>query len=75
MRNDWKLGIPIGPVVEQSTEHIKQIFDINTVSIMRICSAVVPIMAQRHSGTIVNIGSVVGEMYVPKSPLPVLINY
>lgn len=53
-----------GPLVEQSLDNVKGVFDTNTFAILRVCKAVVPIMAKRHSGTIVNIGSVVGEMYV-----------
>ena len=45
-------------------EDIKQTFDTNAYSILRVCKAVVPIMAKRRSGTIVNIGSIVGEMCV-----------
>ena len=45
-------------------DHIKHIFDTNTFAILRVCKVVVPIMAQRRSGTIVNIGSIVGEMWV-----------
>jgi len=51
-----------GPLAEQTMEDIKQTFDTNTFSILRVCKAVVPIMAERRSGTIVNIGSIVGEM-------------
>ena len=51
-----------GPLVEQSMDAVKQVFDTNTFSILRVCKAVVPIMAKRHRGTIINIGSVMGEM-------------
>lgn len=44
-------------------DSVKQIFDINTFAVLRVCKAVVPFMAKRRSGTIVNIGSIVGEMY------------
>lgn len=44
-------------------DNIKQTFDTNTFAILRVCKAVVPIMAKRRSGTIVNVGSIVGEMY------------
>ena len=53
----------IGPLVEQTMDNIKQIFETNTFAILRVCKAVVPMMAKRRSGTIVNIGSIVGEMY------------
>jgi len=54
-----------GPLAEQTMEDIKQTFDTNTFSILRVCKAVVPIMAERRSGTIVNIGSIVGEISTP----------
>lgn len=44
-------------------DNIKQTFDTNTFAILRVCKAVVPFMAKRRSGTIVNIGSIVGEVY------------
>ena len=44
-------------------DNIQQTFDTNTFAILRVCKAVVPSMAKRRSGTIVNIGSIVGEMY------------
>ena len=55
--------LTIGPLVEQTMDNIKQTFDTNTFAILRVCKAVVPFMAKRRSGTIVNIGSVVGEVY------------
>jgi len=58
-----------GPLVEQSMEVIKQIFDTNTFAILRVCKAIVPIMAKRRSGTIVNIGSIVGEISTPWNAL------
>ena len=53
----------IGPLVEQTMEDIKHTFETNTFGILRVCKAVVPFMAKRRSGTIVNIGSIVGEVY------------
>lgn len=68
MHNDHYLEVLTldtkGPLAEQTIDNIKQVFDTNTFSILRVCKAVVPIMAKRRSGTIVNIGSIVGEMYV-----------
>jgi NAD(P)-dependent dehydrogenase (short-subunit alcohol dehydrogenase family) len=57
------LSFTIGPLVEQTMDNIKQTFDTNTFAILRVCKAAVPHMAKRRSGTIVNIGSIVGEMY------------
>lgn len=54
-----------GPLVEQFSADIKEVFETNTFAILRICKAVVPIMAKQHSGTIVNIGSIVGEISTP----------
>jgi len=51
-----------GPVLEMPIEDVKQIFETNTFAVLRVCKAVVPMMAKRRSGTIVNIGSIVGEM-------------
>lgn len=52
----------LGPIVEQSLDTVKQVFDTNTFSILRVCKAVVPTMAKQKAGTIVNIGSIMGEM-------------
>lgn len=57
--------ISAGPIVEQPIEYVKEVFDTNTYAILRVCKAVVPIMAKRRSGLIVNIGSVVGEISTP----------
>ncbi|KAF9477508.1 oxidoreductase [Pholiota conissans] len=54
-----------GPMVEVPLEQVKEVFETNTFAILRMCKAVTPIMAKRKSGTIVNIGSVVGEIATP----------
>ncbi|KAG5654709.1 hypothetical protein H0H81_007465 [Sphagnurus paluster] len=51
-----------GALIDQSLEDIQANFDTNTFSVLRVAKAVIPLMAQRRSGVIVNIGSVVGEM-------------
>ena len=45
-------------------EHIQRAFDTNVFGVVRTSRAVIPHMAARKSGTIVNIGSFVGELYV-----------
>ncbi|KAK0466431.1 oxidoreductase [Desarmillaria tabescens] len=55
----------IGPLIDQSMDIIKRTYDTNTFSVIRICKTVIPIMAKRHSGVIVNIGSIVGEIPTP----------
>jgi len=57
--------VAAGPVVEVPIEDVKRVFETNTFAILRLCKAVVPSMAQRRSGTIVNIGSIVGEIPTP----------
>ncbi|KAJ3494646.1 hypothetical protein NLJ89_g10765 [Agrocybe chaxingu] len=57
--------IGAGPLAEQPLDFVKQVFDTNTFSILRVCKAVVPIMASRHYGTIVNIGSVFDPLERP----------
>ena len=47
---------------------IERTFDTNVFSIIRMCKAVIPHMAARKTGTIVNISSVTARVYV--SPLP-----
>ncbi|KAG7452387.1 oxidoreductase [Guyanagaster necrorhizus] len=55
----------IGPLIDQSMEIIKRTYNTNTFSVIRMCKTVIPIMAKRHSGLIVNIGSIVGEIPTP----------
>ncbi|KAF8973621.1 oxidoreductase [Flammula alnicola] len=54
-----------GPIVEQPIESVRQAFETNVFAILRVCRAVTPIMAKQKSGTIVNIGSIVGEIATP----------
>lgn len=58
----------LGPVIEVPMDVIERTFDTNVFSIIRMCKAVIPHMAARKTGTIVNISSVTARMYV--SPLP-----
>ncbi|KAJ7481889.1 NAD-P-binding protein [Mycena latifolia] len=55
----------LGPTVDWTAEDVKAVYDTNVFSIVRLCGAVVPHMAKRRSGTIINIGSIVGEFPMP----------
>jgi len=48
-----------GPLIDQTMEDVKLIFDTNTFAVLRLARAVIPLMAKQQSGVIVNIGSVV----------------
>lgn len=47
------------------TEISKRMFDVNVFSLLALTQLVVPHMRERHSGTIVNIGSVGGKVSLP----------
>ena len=51
----------LGPLIDVPMDYVKQTFDTNTISALRVAKAVIPAMAKRRSGVIVNIGSIVGE--------------
>ncbi|KAF8640534.1 hypothetical protein AX17_000196 [Amanita inopinata Kibby_2008] len=53
------------PLADQDIEKVKQAFDTNTYAVLRTAKAVIPEMARRRRGLIVNIGSVVGEIPTP----------
>ncbi|KAI0770927.1 oxidoreductase [Trametes elegans] len=52
-----------GPVIDVSMEETQRAYDANVFSVVRLCKAVIPHMAARKSGTIVNISSVTA--YIP----------
>ncbi|KAJ7907012.1 NAD-P-binding protein [Mycena leptocephala] len=54
-----------GPTIDWKAEDVKAVYDTNVFSIIRLCGAVVPHMAKRRQGTIINIGSIVGEFPTP----------
>ena len=58
------------PVIDVSMAEIIQIYDTNVFSVLRMAKAVIPHMAARKSGTIVNIGSIGGEVCVGLSRPP-----
>ncbi|KAG6866056.1 hypothetical protein C0991_009153 [Blastosporella zonata] len=54
-----------GALIDQTIEDVKQAFDTNTFAILRVAKTVIPLMAKRRTGVIVNIGSIVGEIPTP----------
>lgn len=68
LRDDARIGILINNAgvpqpkgfLEQTAESIESLIALNTTAVTRLAAAVAPRLAQSGSGTIVNIGSVVG---------------
>ncbi|KAI0329157.1 oxidoreductase [Cubamyces sp. BRFM 1775] len=54
-----------GPIIDLSMEEIKHAYDANVYSVIRMCKAVIPHMAARKSGTIVNISSLQAHIPTP----------
>ncbi|KAJ6575620.1 NAD-P-binding protein [Mycena vulgaris] len=54
-----------GPILEVPFEQIKTVYDTNILSVLRVSRAVLPHMAHRKSGLVVNISSIVGEIPTP----------
>jgi NAD(P)-dependent dehydrogenase (short-subunit alcohol dehydrogenase family) len=52
----------VGPLTDVSDDHVRRVFETNTFSIIRVARAVIPEMAKRKQGLIVNIGSIVGNV-------------
>ena len=53
-----------GPMIDVSMDVIQKAYDANVFSVIRMCKAVIPHMAARKSGTIVNISSIQAYMSV-----------
>uniref|UniRef100_A0A2N9G0C3 Uncharacterized protein n=1 Tax=Fagus sylvatica TaxID=28930 RepID=A0A2N9G0C3_FAGSY len=54
-----------GPLAELPLDTIRKAWEINTLGQLRLVQQVVPYMASRHSGNIVNVGSIVGMVPTP----------
>ncbi|THV07603.1 oxidoreductase [Dendrothele bispora CBS 962.96] len=57
--------IAIGPLIDQSLDEVKDAFETNTFSVLRVSRTVIPHMAVRRSGLVVNIGSIAGDTPTP----------
>lgn len=55
----------IGPLAELDLAAVRQAWEVNALGQLRVTRAVVPHMVAQHSGCIVNIGSVVGQVPTP----------
>ncbi|KAI8983172.1 oxidoreductase [Trametes punicea] len=54
-----------GPIIDIPMEEIQRAYDANVFSVIRMCKAVIPHMAARKSGTIVNISSIQAHIPTP----------
>ncbi|EKM54429.1 uncharacterized protein PHACADRAFT_97197 [Phanerochaete carnosa HHB-10118-sp] len=54
-----------GTIIDVPLDTVQRTFDANFLAVLRVCKAVFPHMAARRSGTIVNVGSIVGEVPTP----------
>ncbi|KAJ1956291.1 NADPH-dependent 1-acyl dihydroxyacetone phosphate reductase [Linderina pennispora] len=55
----------MGPMVEVDIERVRQAYDTNVLGVARVCQVVSPHMIKQRSGTIANVGSVVGYSCTP----------
>jgi short-subunit dehydrogenase len=54
----------IVPILDVTLNRFTRTFDTNVFSIVRMSQAVVPHMAGRKSGLVINVGSIAGIVYV-----------
>jgi NAD(P)-dependent dehydrogenase (short-subunit alcohol dehydrogenase family) len=54
-----------GPLMEMSAAELRAVFETNVLGLIAMTQAVFPLMAERRSGRIVNVGSVVGLLPTP----------
>ncbi|KAF8519345.1 NAD-P-binding protein [Hysterangium stoloniferum] len=53
------------PLIDWTADEMKEVFEANVFSILRISRLVIPYMAKRRQGFIMNVGSIVGEVPTP----------
>jgi len=58
-------GIAICPIAEATIDQIRQAFELNTFSALRVSNAVLPSRFEHKRGLIVNIGSIAGHLTSP----------
>ena len=54
-----------GPIMEMKLEEARSVFETNVLGLLAVTQAVFPSMAERRSGRIINLGSVVGLLPTP----------
>lgn len=57
----------VGPVAEQKLSEIRDVLETNVLGVVRVTQAVVPSMAAKGAGLIVNIGSITSQLTTPWS--------
>eukprot|EP00198_Chlamydomonas_reinhardtii_P013499 XP_001702836.1 predicted protein [Chlamydomonas reinhardtii] len=62
--NNAGMGL-VAPLIEVDIDKAKEVYEANVWGLLRVCQAVAPAMAQRRTGTICNVGSVVGYFATP----------
>lgn len=59
-------GMPsMGPVAEVPLDELRQLWEVNVTGVVAVAQAVIPAMARRRAGRIINIGSVSGVLTTP----------
>jgi NAD(P)-dependent dehydrogenase (short-subunit alcohol dehydrogenase family) len=66
--NNAGIGL-LGGAEESSTEQAQALFDVNVFGVLRVTSAVLPVMRRQRKGRIVNLSSLLGLIPAPYSAL------
>lgn len=57
--------LPLAPLLDVSFEEAQRVFNTNFWGLIRLVTHIVPRMAQRRQGTVVAVGSILGEIGTP----------